>query len=51
MYHASNVYKYIATCVDDLAICSKDPQSIVDRLTKDYNYKLKGAGLILPSWM
>lgn len=39
-----NVYEYIATYVDDLAICSKDPQSIIDTLTKTYKYKLKGTG-------
>jgi len=44
MRRVGNVYEYIATYVDDLAICSKDPQAIVDHLTKGYKYKLKGTG-------
>ena len=35
-------YEYIATYVDDLAICSKDPQAIIDKLQSVYKYKLKG---------
>ena len=38
--------EYIGTYVDDLAICSKDPQAIVDKLVKDYKFKLKGTGPI-----
>lgn len=30
--------------MDDLAICSKDPQAIVEELMNEYKYKLKGAG-------
>ena len=47
MQRNGDVYEYIATYVDDLAICTKDPQSIVDLLTKKYKYKLKGTGAIL----
>mgnify|MGYP000464932623 CR=1 FL=1 len=32
--------------VDDLAIVSKDPHSIIKTLTEDYNFKLKGTGPI-----
>ena len=39
-------YKYIATYVDDLAICLPDPQAIIDLLTETYGYKLKGTGPI-----
>jgi len=39
-------YEYIAVYVDDLAIVSKDPQSICDTLTQKYKYKLKGVGPI-----
>ena len=37
----------IGTYVDDLAIASKDPKSIVDTLTDKYRFKLKGTGPIL----
>ena len=46
MRRNGDVYEYIATYVDDLAICAKDPQAIVDLLTKKYKYKLKGTGAI-----
>ena len=46
MRRAGDVYEYIATYVDDLAICSKDPQAIIDELTKVHKYKLKGTGPI-----
>jgi Reverse transcriptase (RNA-dependent DNA polymerase) len=36
-----NVYKYIGIYVDDLAIVAKDPQSITDKLTNYYKFKLK----------
>ena len=39
-------YEYIAVYVDDLLICSKDPQAIVDTLTNDHKFKLKGTGPI-----
>ena len=44
MRRVGDVYEYIATYVDDLAICSKDPQAIIDCLTNDFKYKLKGTG-------
>ena len=44
MRQVGNVYEYIATYVDDLAICSKNPQAIIDTFTKTYKYKLKGTG-------
>ena len=37
-------YEYIGVYVDDLAIASKDPQAIVDALTKKHKLKLKGTG-------
>ena len=39
-------WEYIGTYVDDLAIASKDPKSIVDTLTDKYKFKLKGTGPI-----
>jgi hypothetical protein len=39
-------YEYIAVYVDDLLICSKDPQAIVDILVNDHKFKLKGTGPI-----
>ena len=39
-------YEYIAVYVDDLLICSKDPQAIVTMLTEDNGFKLKGTGPI-----
>ena len=39
-------WEYIGTYVDDLAIASKDPQAIVDKLVKEYKFKLKGTGPI-----
>jgi hypothetical protein len=42
MRQVDDIYEYIAVYVDDLAIASKDPSSIIKTLTKDYNFKLKG---------
>ena len=39
-------WEYIGTYVNDLAIASKDPKSIVDTLTDKYRFKLKGTGPI-----
>ena len=39
-------WEYIGTYVDDLAIASKDPKSIVNTLTDKYRFKLKGTGPI-----
>ena len=46
MRPAGNAYEYIATYVDDLLICSKDPKSIIDKLQEEHGYKLKGTGPI-----
>jgi Reverse transcriptase (RNA-dependent DNA polymerase) len=39
-----NIYKYIGVYVNDLAIVAKDPQSITDKLSNQYKFKLKGTG-------
>jgi Reverse transcriptase (RNA-dependent DNA polymerase) len=36
-------YEYIAVYVDDLLIASKNPKEIVDALTNEYKFKLKGS--------
>jgi hypothetical protein len=46
MRRVNNHYEYIATYVDDLAICSKDPKAITNTLMNKYNFKLKGTGEI-----
>ena len=46
MRPVDGAYEYIVTYVDDLAICSKDPQAIITALTDKYGYKLKGTGPI-----
>jgi hypothetical protein len=38
------VEEYIGVYMDDLAIVAKDPQSITDKLTNPYKFKLKGTG-------
>ena len=40
MKHVGDFHEYITTYVDDLAICSKNPQAIADQLMNDYKYKL-----------
>ena len=42
MRQNGDVYEYIACYVDDLCICAKDPNEIVESRTKKYQYKLKG---------
>ena len=37
-------YEYVATYVDDLLYCGKDPKKFYATLEKDYKYKLKGVG-------
>ena len=37
-------YEYVAVYVDDLLIASKDPKAIIDALTDDHKFKLKGTG-------
>ena len=39
-------YEYIGVYVDDLLIVSKNPQDIIDQLTKVHSFKLKGTGPI-----
>ena len=39
-------YEYIGVYVDDLEVASEDPKSILDQLSKDHNFKLKGTGTI-----
>ena len=46
MREKTNHWEYIGTYVDDLAITSKDPQAIVDKLVKDYKFTFKGMGPI-----
>ena len=41
-----DIYEYIATYVDDLAICMKDPTEVTNSLREKYGYKLKGVGPI-----
>ena len=44
--HMGDHYEYIAVYVDNLLICSRTPQPIVDMLEKKYQFKLKGTGKI-----
>lgn len=46
MRRNGDVYEYIATYVDDLAVAGKDPKGIVNTLKDKYNFKLKGTGPI-----
>ena len=46
MREKTDHWEYIGTYVDDLAITSKDPQAIVDKLVKGYKFKLKCTGPI-----
>ena len=46
MREKTDHWEYIGTYVDDLAITSKDPQAMVDKLVKDYKFKLKSTGPI-----
>ena len=46
MRRNGDVYEYLGIYVDDVAIAAKDPQSIVDTLTNQFNFKLKGTGAI-----
>ena len=41
-----NIYEYIATYVDDLAICMKVPTEVTNSLQEKYGYELKGVGPI-----
>ena len=46
MRRVKDHYEYIAVYVDDLAIVSRNPQSIIDVLINKYKFKLKGTGPI-----
>ena len=46
MRRNGDVYKYIATYVDDICIVAKDPKEITRQLQEDYEFKLKGIGPI-----
>ena len=46
MRDMGNHYEYIAVYVDDLCIVSKDSQKLIDTLTDDHKFKLKGTGPI-----
>ena len=46
MQDCGDHYKYIAVYVDNLAITSKDPPELINTLRSDYNFKIKGVGLI-----
>jgi Reverse transcriptase (RNA-dependent DNA polymerase) len=44
MREANGLYEYIAVYVDDLAICSMDPEAIITSLQDEHQLKLKGVG-------
>ena len=44
--HEEDVYEYIGTYVDDLAMAMKNPQEFIDILKDKYKFKLKGSGPI-----
>ena len=46
MRQESNLYKYIASYVDDLCIVAHYPEKIIDHLEHVMKYKLKGTGVI-----
>ena len=46
MRRCGELWEYIATYVDDLAVGSPNPQRIMDDLTEKYHFKLKGVGPI-----
>ena len=46
MKECGDHYSYIARYVDDLAIASEDPGSIIEELQSKYHFKLKGTGPI-----
>jgi hypothetical protein len=46
MRRCGDVWEYIATYVDDLAVASPNPKAIIDELLAKYNFKLKGVGPI-----
>ena len=46
MRRVDDHYEYIGVYVDDLAIVSKNPGAIIETLTNQYKFKLKGTGPI-----
>ena len=41
------VYEYVATYVDDLCICAKKPEELLEQLQGDpFNFDLKGSGAL-----
>ncbi len=44
MRRNGDTYEYVATYVDDLLLCSKDPKAIIEALEQKYKLKLKGTG-------
>jgi hypothetical protein len=46
MRRVNDHYEYICVYVDDLVICSKEPQSIIDKLSGHHKFNLKGTGPI-----
>jgi hypothetical protein len=48
MQRVDKHYEYICVYVDNLVICSKDPQSIIIKLTGHHNFNLKRTGPIRP---
>ena len=37
-------YEYVGVYVDDLALAMQDPKAFLDKLSKEYKFKLKGSG-------
>ena len=46
LHRNGDVYEYVATYVDDLALALKDPHAFVTILAEVYGFKLKGTGKI-----
>jgi Reverse transcriptase (RNA-dependent DNA polymerase) len=46
MRKKGNLYEYIGSYVDDLAIAAQNPKEIIDELEKRHSFKLKGTGPI-----
>ncbi len=44
MRRVNDHYEYICVYVDDLVICSKEPQGIIDKLSGHHKFNLKGTG-------
>ena len=46
MQEQNEHYEYVGVYIDDLEVASEDPKSILDQLSNDHNFKLKGTGTI-----